>query len=127
MKFDRPLQIGAVGGHGPVRYAIVAYEPGIRVDFKFIGPRGFDGGHRFEVMAQGQGSKLIHTLEMHPTGFARLTWPLVFRPLHDALVEDALTKAQRHVGESPMSVPWSPWVRLLRFVLAPRSKRRSDA
>lgn len=124
MRFDRPLQVGAAGGHGPIRYAVVAYEPGRRVDFKFTGPSGFEGGHRFEVLEAGQGSKLIHTLEMRPTGFARITWPLIFRHLHDALVEDGLSKVQRHVGEPPLSVPWSPWVKLLRRVLAPSAQRQ---
>ena len=27
MRFDRPLAIGAVGGHGPVRYSVVEYRP----------------------------------------------------------------------------------------------------
>ncbi len=124
MRFDRPLQVGASGGHGPIRYSVVAYEPGRRVDFQFTGPSGFEGGHRFEVLEEGQGSKLIHTLEMRPTGLAHITWPFVFRHLHDALVEDALSKVQRHVGEPPLLVPWSPWVKLFRFVLAPRSRRQ---
>jgi hypothetical protein len=30
MRFDRPLGVGARGGHGPVRYAVGAYVPGRR-------------------------------------------------------------------------------------------------
>jgi hypothetical protein len=30
MRFDRPLVVGADGGHGPVLYAVEAYEPGRR-------------------------------------------------------------------------------------------------
>ncbi|MDQ3135435.1 MAG: hypothetical protein M3Q76_11655, partial [Acidobacteriota bacterium] len=28
MKLDRPLGVGAKGGHGPIRYVVEAYEPG---------------------------------------------------------------------------------------------------
>jgi hypothetical protein len=28
MKFDRPLSVGAVGGHGPIRYTVESYQPG---------------------------------------------------------------------------------------------------
>jgi hypothetical protein len=124
MRFDRPLQVGAQGGHGPIRYSVVAYEPGRRVEFKFTGPRGFDGGHCFEVQAQDRGSKLIHTLEMNATGIAAITWPLAFEHLHDALVEDGLSKAQRYLNEQPLPVPWSPRVVLLRRVMAPLTRRR---
>ena len=35
MRFDRPLSVGAVGGHGPIRYVIEAYEPGRSIRFHF--------------------------------------------------------------------------------------------
>jgi hypothetical protein len=124
MHFDRPLQVGATGGHGPIRYTVVAFEPGRSVAFRFTAPRGFEGGHRFEVVPQGEGSQLIHMLEMNASGFAAISWPLVFRPLHDALVEDGLSNAQRHLGEPALSVPWTLWVRLLRRLVAPLARRR---
>jgi hypothetical protein len=40
--------------------------------------------------------------------------PIVFRPLHDALVEDCLDRAAQAVGEAPELRPWSLWVRILR-------------
>ena len=124
MRFDRPLQPGAVGGHGPIRYTVEAHQPGQSVVFKFTGPSGFHGNHRFDVLAQGSGTLLRHNLEMRATGAALVTWPMVFRPLHDALVEDALSKAQAQLGEQPLAVPWSPWVRFLRKVLAPTQRQR---
>jgi hypothetical protein len=60
---------------------------------------------------------------MKLTGIALLSWPLVFRPRHDALVEDALTKAQVALGEQPTRVRWSAWVRLLRGLLTHRGGR----
>jgi hypothetical protein len=102
----------------------VAYEPGRRVEFAFIAPQGFNGGHRFEVTPHGEGSRLVHTLEMRTSGLAILSWPLIFRPLHDALVEDGLSLAQRHLQEAPLPASWSPWVRFLRRVLASPRRRR---
>jgi hypothetical protein len=94
MRLDKPLGLGATGGHGPIRYSVVAYEPGKKVTFEFISPRGFVGKHWFEVLGHGaSGTMLRHTIEMSLVGSARLSWPVAIRPLHDALVEDALTKA----------------------------------
>ncbi|GAB3840392.1 hypothetical protein HDA39_002572 [Kribbella italica] len=33
LRLDRPLAVGARGGHGPVRYHVSAYDPGRRVRF----------------------------------------------------------------------------------------------
>lgn len=123
MRFDRPLGVGAAGGHGPIRYFVEAYEPGRAVRFRFTGPRGFDGTHAFEVeegaaAAAGGGGATVrvrHTISMETRGAARLTWPLLFRPLHDALVEDALDCAEGHCTESPVARrSWGLRVRLLR-------------
>jgi hypothetical protein len=119
MKFDRPLGAGARGGHGPIRYVVERHEPGRNVVFRFTGPRGFDGWHGLEVaIAAGGATVLRHRLEMTTRGPARLSWPLVFRPLHDALVEDALACAQAALGLPPEVRPWSTWVRFLRWAFS---------
>jgi len=46
---DRPLGVGAAGGHGPIRYRVVAYQPGRRVVFEFTAPTPLNGTHSFEV------------------------------------------------------------------------------
>ena len=118
MRFDRPLGRGASGGHGPIRYFIESYEPGVRVRFRFTGPRGFDGTHGFESLPLSDGSNLLrHTLEMKARGPAAVTWPLVYRPLHNALIEDSLTKAEKSLGQESKTRHWSLWVRVLRRVL----------
>ena len=115
MRLDKPLGPGATGGHGPIRYFVVAYEPGRKITFEFTSPRGFVGRHWFEVLGHGaSGTTLRHTIDMSLVGSARLIWPVAIRPLHDALVEDALTNAQTALGEQATPVPWTPWVRLLR-------------
>ncbi|HQV33169.1 MAG TPA: SRPBCC family protein [Calditrichia bacterium] len=118
MKFDRPLSVGADGGHGPIRYFVEEYQPSTYIRFRFTGPRGFDGFHelRMEALPENQ-TFLIHNLEMSARGIANLSWPLIFRPLHDALVEDAFTKAQAQLGLSPEIQPWSLQVRFLRWAL----------
>jgi hypothetical protein len=121
---DRPLGVGADGGHGPIRYAVAAYEPGKLVRFGFKAPAGFDGYHCLEVIEHDSQVELRHTLRMTPRGVAKLTWPLIFRPLHDALLEDAMAKAERAVGVPPAWVPWTGWVRLLRCVLGRGRARR---
>ncbi len=119
MEFDRELAIGAVGGHGPIRYEIQAYEPGRRIRFQFLGPSGFDGFHEFDVGVSFSGRTVLqNTLEIRPRGVARLTWPLIFRPMHDALMEDALARAQVSLGVDPDIQEWSPRVRLLRWVVS---------
>jgi len=115
MRLNRPLQVGATGGHGPIRYEVEAYEPGRLVRFRLHAPPGFDGFHAFEVVATGADeTTLRHVLQMTARGSALLTWPIVFRPLHDALVEDCLDRAARAIGEQPASRPWSLWVRFVR-------------
>jgi hypothetical protein len=125
MRLDRPLQVGAAGGHGPVRYVVEAYEPGRRVRFRFTGPRGFHGWHEFAVHASSGGCRLVHVLEMNARGPARISWPVVYRPLHDALVEDALDRAERILTGEEATSRWSLYVRMLRWSLAAMLARRN--
>ncbi|WP_050515091.1 hypothetical protein [Streptomyces rimosus] len=116
MRLDRPLGEGATGGHGPVRYTVAAYVPGVWVRFAFSGPRGFDGFHEYTAHALGERrSVLRHTLAMRARGPARLSWPLAYRPLHDAALEDSLDRAEfACTGTVARPARWSPYVRLLR-------------
>ncbi len=125
MKFDQPLKVGATGGHGPIRYNVVAYTPGIHIRFQFTGPSGFNGYHEFKVTFSDSVCVLRHTVEMTANGIALLTWPLIYRPLHDALIEDALTKAQQSLGQRPEFHRWSIWVKALRSVLS-RGRDKSN-
>jgi hypothetical protein len=123
MKFDGALAVGATGGHGPIRYSVEAYSPGRRVRFRFSGPMGFDGFHGYELEKARPGeSRLRHVLEMDALGRARWTWPLMYRPLHDALIEDSLDRAQAYCGLDPPARSWSGWVRFLRWAFGRRSR-----
>lgn len=118
MALDRPLGVGAAGGHGPIRYVVERYSPGESIHFRFTGPPGFDGWHALEVLRDDAGcSVLRHTLQMDTHGDAIFTWPVVFRHLHDALIEDALTQAESALGLPATRRQWSVWVWMLRWLL----------
>ena len=121
MRFDRPLGTGAVGGHGPIRYTVESYEPGCAIRFRFAKPVGFNGSHWFELKNTSADSVTFrHVIEMDAVGGAYLLWLFVIRPLHNALIEDALDRAAVFVGASPRARRWSLWVRLLRRAMRRR-------
>ncbi|WP_206443284.1 DUF2867 domain-containing protein [Candidatus Protofrankia californiensis] len=127
MRFDRPLGIGADGGHGPIRYTVTEYEPGRSVTFTFHPPTRLRGHHRLAA----DGDTLRHELVARPVGWGHLSWPVVFRWLHDALIEDMLDRAESSgtnqessgVDQVNRSHRWSSWVRLLRRLTAPVPRR----
>ena len=118
MRFDRPLAVGAVGGHGPVRYSVEQYHPSQSILFRFSAPRGFNGTHRFEVEDRQGHTVLRHVIDMRAKGPALLSWPLFFRPLHDACLEDCFDRATHSLGiPLPHPARWSIYVRLLRAIM----------
>lgn len=124
IRFDRPLAVGADGGHGDVRYVVSGYEPGRRVECRFLPVTGLTGFHALEVEPiDGNSCLLRHELVGQPRGRMRLVMPLVVRWLHDAVLEDLLDNAERAVtGTVARPYRYSPWVRLLRWVSGPRAR-----
>jgi hypothetical protein len=59
----------------------------------------------------------MHTIEMHVSGPARASWPLLFEPLHDALMEDAMDRASAFTGTPFRPARWGGRVRALRAAL----------
>ena len=126
MVLDKPLGVGARGGHGPIRYVVEEYKPGRQVVFRFTRPEGFHGTHSFTLNALEDGCELRHAIEMSISGPAFFTWPLVFRPLHDALLEDSLDKVESDLSGGKWRRRDLPFrVRLLRTLLARRPRRLS--
>jgi hypothetical protein len=119
MGFDLSLGVGAKGGHGPIRYFVEEYTPGKSIRFRFTGPKGFDGFHGFEIVS-GPKQRVVlgHTLKMNTHGSAILSWPLIYRPMHDALIEDSLATAQVSLGLPSKIQLWSIWVKILRWVVS---------
>lgn len=124
MKFDSDLKVGAKGGHGPIRYFVQSYDPGKSIRFQFTRPKGFNGYHGFGVEESGADAVFRHVLEMRTSGFALLSWPLIFCPLHNALIEDSLDKAERNMGGNPSGSSWTCWVKALRWLLSKQSASR---
>jgi hypothetical protein len=117
---DGPLAVGARGGHGPIRYTVVEYEPGTRVIYEFTAPRGLIGTHGFEIVERDSRTTVLrHTLVGRTAGTMRLSWPLVWRPMHDALIEDALDTAAATLVGKPIAER-----RLTRRVLVLRGLAR---
>lgn len=114
--FDRPLGIGAEGGHGPTHYSVEAYEPGRRVTFRFLAESGLAGTHRFDIESdESIGSRLTHTLEAQIAGSQRLLWPVV-RRFHDAYIEDIFDRAERAAtGEVTRPARQPRWMRVLNL------------
>jgi hypothetical protein len=88
--------------------------------------RGFHGTHRYEREAVEGAVVLAHVLEMETRGLATVTWPIFYRPLHDALIEDSLAVAQRSLRLAPERHPWSVRVRALRRIVG-RGRARSQS
>jgi hypothetical protein len=124
MRFDRPLGVGASGGHGPIRYEVESYTPGRKIQFRFLKPEGFVGVHRFEIESVSPDRTILrHTIEMNAGGKTWLAWLLVIRPLHDALLEDALDRAEQFTGKQLPPRKMSSRVRFLRWVMRRRKEQ----
>jgi hypothetical protein len=87
--------------------------------FRIIGPDGFTGWHGWDVRTDGT-VVLRHVVEAECRGWSRLAWPLVIRPMHSALHEDVLDRAEAAMGGNPRPREWSRWVRFLRWALRRR-------
>lgn len=125
MRLQPGLQPGAKGGHGPIRYTVESLAPGAAARFRFTGPRGFDGMHEFTIEPESETqTRITHRIVMQTHGRAQWTWPLVYEPLHDALIEDAFGRIERELGLPLTPRPWSWRVKLLRWI-AGRIARRS--
>jgi len=124
-QFDKPLGVGARGGHGPVRYAVSAYVPGRIVEYRFDGTgltAAWDGRHLFEVIPRKSHVILRHTIDAAADPKTWITWFLMIRPMHNALMEDALDRAESGLDIGPKRpARWGLWVRLMRRMAAKKA------
>jgi hypothetical protein len=118
MRFEGGLREGNRGGHGPIRYGVLEHQRGQLARFGFTAPPGLIGEHRWELLDSGDTVVLRHVLTGHTEGRMRWQWPLLFEPLHDALVEDALDHAVAEMSESAYRpARWPARARTLRWLL----------
>lgn len=125
LKLDRPLAVGADGGHGPIRYHVTDYQPGKKVTFTFHPRTGLIGTHELTLETLGPNRcKMTHILDAQPTGLMRVAVPLFVLSLHNAVLEDLLDNAQRHAeGTVPSPARWTWWVKLWRILTREKSAR----
>ncbi|GIF30590.1 DUF2867 domain-containing protein [Actinoplanes utahensis] len=96
VRFDRPLGVGADGGHDSIRYHVTAYRPGRLVECTFDPRIGLIGSHTFEVVDHGPGACLVrHRISARLHGAMRFLWPAIVRSCHDAVLEHLLDNAER--------------------------------
>jgi len=113
IKFDRLLETGAIGGHGPVRYTVASYSPGKSIKFNFT--KHFDGYHELTLEKINETVSLIrHSIKAKTRGLETISWLLAIRPLHNALIEDLFDKVEMELSCNPPPRSWGIWVKLLR-------------
>ena len=114
MILDRPLAVGADGGHGVIRYYVSEYEPGRRVRFTFRPRTGIIGAHELSLDAlDDERTRIRHVLIGRTRGAMRL--------MFSAVVEDLLDNAEREAtGSVARPASWSPRVRVLRRLIGGR-------
>lgn len=126
MKFKNGIQVGAKGGHGPIRYSVEKYNPNEIIQFRFSKPNGFNGIHKFEIKElDKEKTEIKHTIDMNTTGKGTLIWTFAIRSLHNALIEDGFDKLENNFSENQKSTPWNMWVKFLRKQIAKQRRRRT--
>ncbi len=118
MIFKNGLMEGARGGHGPIKYSIQKYKPGVQIEFNFIKPDGFIGIHKFEIEEiDSTKTEIKHTVKMYLSGKGILIWYFAIKWLHDALLEDCLDKVENNFSKEKVNTKWNFWVVTLRKIL----------
>ncbi|WP_328668277.1 DUF2867 domain-containing protein [Streptomyces sp. NBC_00322] len=123
IRFDRPLGVGADGGHGFVRYSVGAYDPGRSIRFDFTPPSNGFHALAIEPLDPG-GCRVRHVLEQQQGLKSWLLWTLVIRPLHDTMIEELLDNIERAATPGTLTRPhrWSRRARLLHSLVRDRPK-----
>ncbi len=127
IRLDAPKENLGRGGHGPIRYKVIEHKPGTRTTFVFENEklsRGLVGVHYFELVDEGKGVFLArHVIDVDLQGLAIILWPIFIRPMHDALLEDALDNFERETTKKLINQNnYSFWVKFMRMVLIRKRK-----
>ncbi len=117
-RFEAPLQIGALGGHGATRYRVIEYRPGRELVFRFEAPRGFEGVHGLCVETDGALTRVTHFTRLRLSPYHFCMWHGMVRWVHDALIGDLLDGMERHLtGTVARPRRWRWRVRMFRHAL----------
>lgn len=119
MKFKNGIEVGAKGGHGPIRYVVEKYEPKEIIQFRFTNPNGFNGIHKFEIIELAANkTEIKHTINMRTKGKGTLSWMFAIRSLHNALIEDSFDKLENSISKLNKKTEWNLWVKIVSYILA---------
>ncbi|WP_033960546.1 hypothetical protein [Psychroserpens jangbogonensis] len=115
MRFKDGLKSGSQGGHGRIRYTIIAFEPGKHIKFEFTKPEGFNGTHELNIKAiSEETTEINHLIKMNTNLKASFLWLFMIRWLHDALIEEAFDNVENYFSEESKRTKYNFWVILLR-------------
>jgi len=124
MKFKEGIQIGAKGGHGPIRYTTEKYNPNEIIQFRFSKPNGFNGIHKFEIKElDKEKTEIKHTIDMNTEGKGTLIWTFAICSLHNALIEDGFEKLENNFSDNRKSTEWNIWVKFLRKQISKKRRK----
>jgi len=124
MKFKEGIQIGAKGGHGPIRYSTEKYNPNEIIQFRFSKPNGFNGIHKFEIKElDKEKTEIKHTIDMNTEGKGTLIWTFAICSLHNALIEDGFDKLKNNFSDNRKSTEWNIWVKFLRKQISKKRRK----
>jgi hypothetical protein len=125
IKFKGEIQIGAMGGHGPIKYTVEKYNPSEIIQFRFLKPLGFNGIHKFEIQElSSEKIEITHTIKMNTDVNGTFLWIFAIRSLHNALIEDAFDKLENNFTEIHKSSKWNFWVKFLRKQITKKRKNK---
>ena len=126
MRLDKGLTVGSKGGHGIIRYTITDYTQGEYIVFKFSAPENFIGSHSLRLKVINTDiTEVRHEIRMQTIGKATFLWIFIIRWLHNALIEDAFDKIERHFGELQQPIEYSIWVKILRYFFKRKNVKTS--
>ena len=107
MKVEGALAPGVQAGHGPIRYKLVAIEPGRRIEWRFTMAK-LHGRYEYHVEAAGGGTLVENTIEGSVTGELVEVWPTALGRLHDWVMERILDR---------LCEPPAPWFNPAKIAL----------
>ena len=99
MKVEGALAAGAQAGHGPIRYELVAIEPGNRIEWRFTMER-LHGRYEYRLATAGDGTLIENVIDGAVRGALVEVWPSALGRLHDWVMERLFDR---------LAEPPAPW------------------
>ena len=123
MKFDGPLGVGAVGGHGPSGTPLNPMCRAIASNFVLPNRRVFSARIVLRSNRPMEERPDSGTLSRCKSLDGPFSLGSIIRPLHDALMEDALDHAEASLGKQMPRRKWSCWVKVVRWIIRRRRQK----